>query len=137
MFNFFCSEISLLPGYTFDKTLLSDAEQNQLLFAIQSLQAADQQMGALLQKLGATFQKPSQNWIEVDFSRWGQHNADMARFHLLRDAILGRQVLGLTYCGTSGGTTKRTIHPVKLIYKDKHCIYRHFACGRTIFDSLK
>ncbi len=71
--------ISLLPGYTLDKTLLSDEEQNQLLFAIQSFKAANQGMETLLRKLGAAFQKPSRNWIEVDFSRWGMNRTDTAR----------------------------------------------------------
>ncbi len=33
--------VSLLPNYAFDKALLSDDEQNQILFAIQSLRAAE------------------------------------------------------------------------------------------------
>jgi phytoene dehydrogenase-like protein len=36
--------ISLMSGYTFDKALLSDKEQDQVLFALQSLQAAGQGM---------------------------------------------------------------------------------------------
>ena len=40
--------ISLAEGYSFDKTLLSDSEQNQLLFAVQSLKATDQQVDGLL-----------------------------------------------------------------------------------------
>ncbi len=46
--------ISLAEGYRFDKALLSDAEQNQLVFAVQSLKAADQQVDQLLFKLGMT-----------------------------------------------------------------------------------
>lgn len=134
--------ISLLPGYTFDKTLLSDEEQNQLLFAIQSLKAADQRIEPLLQKLGAAFQKAPQNWIEVDFSRWGMGNTDTARFELLKTAIINRQVLSLTYCGASGETSRRDIRPLKLIYKDKHwylqgyCLragdFRLFKVGRML-----
>jgi predicted DNA-binding transcriptional regulator YafY len=134
--------ISLLPGYTFDKTLLSDEEQNQLLFAIQSLKAADQKIEPLLQKMGAAFQKTPQSWIEVDFSRWGMGRTDTARFELLKTAILSRQVLSLTYCGTSGETSQRKIHPLKLIYKDKHwylqgyCLragdFRLFKTGRML-----
>ncbi|MFT4107935.1 MAG: YafY family protein [Lacrimispora sp.] len=129
--------ISLMPGYTFDKTLLSDEEQNQLLFAIQSLQAADQQVGALLQKLGTAFQKPRQNWIEVDFSRWGLHRTDMAVFNLLKDSILNRQTLNLTYSGTSGETTKRSIHPLKLIYKDKSWYLQAFCLQADDFRLFK
>ncbi len=134
--------ISLAEGYRFDKTLLSDAEQNQLLFAVQSLKAADQQVDALLSKLGSAFHKPPRDWISVDFSRWGLHSTDSKRFELLKNAILDRQVLQLTYCGTSGETTRRSIHPLRLIYKDKHwylqgyCLraedFRLFKVGRIL-----
>ncbi|MPN46205.1 Protein PafC [bioreactor metagenome] len=70
---------------------------------------------------------------------------DTARFELLKNAILGRQVLSLTYCGASGETTSRKIHPLKLIYKDKHwylqafCLhadgFRLFKMGRIV-DAL-
>ena len=72
--------ISLMPGYTFNKALLSDEEQNQILFGIQSLQAADQQVSSLLSKLGGVFKKQNTNWIEVDFSRWGLGKVDSERF---------------------------------------------------------
>lgn len=134
--------ISLLPDYTLDKGLLSDEEQNQLLFAVQSLKAAGQNMEALLRKMGTVFQKPAHNWIEVDFSRWGMGRTDSVRFELLKSAILGRKVLRLNYCGASGKTTQRKVHPLKLIYKDKHwylqafCLYaqdfRLFKTGRII-----
>lgn len=134
--------ISLLPGYSFDKTLLSDEEQNQLLFAVQSLQAADQQVDRLIGKLGSAFQKPRADWIAVDFSRWGLQRTDTECFEQLKTAILARQVLAITYCGASGETTKRCIHPLRLIYKDKnwylqaYCLqaddFRLFKLGRIV-----
>lgn len=129
--------ISLLPGYTLDKTLLSDEEQNQLLFAIQSLKAADQKIEPLLQKMGAAFQKAPHSWIEVDFSRWGMGKTDMARFDLLKTAILNRQVLSLTYCGASGESSQRQIHPLKLIYKDKHWYLQGYCLRADAFRMFK
>lgn len=129
--------ISLLPGYTFDKTLLSDEEQNQLLFALQSVQSVDQNLGALLHKLGTAFQKRTQNWIEVDFSRWGMQKVDSARFDQLKAAILGRQVLRLCYCGASGEITTREIDPRKLIYKDKHWYLQAFCQKAEDFRLFK
>lgn len=129
--------ISLLPGYTLDKTLLSDEEQNQLLFAIQCLKATDQNLEALLGKLGGAFQKSSHSWIEVDFSRWGINRTDSARFELLKTAILSRQVLTLTYCCAAGDTTQRCIHPLKLIYKDKHWYLQAFCLRADDFRLFK
>jgi hypothetical protein len=55
----------------FDKALLSDDEQNQILFAIQSLRAAEQPVDALLSKLGVLVQKETQTGSRWTFSRWG------------------------------------------------------------------
>lgn len=134
--------VALLPGYTVDRTLLSDSEQDQLLFAVQSLQAADQQVDGLLRKLGSTFRRTAADWIAVDFSRWGLQRTDSARFEQMKTAIIGKQVLSLTYCSSMGEITERQIHPVRLVYKDKHwylqgyCLraddFRLFKVGRII-----
>lgn len=129
--------ISLMPGYTFDKAMLSDEEQNQILFAIQTLSAADQQVDGLLAKLGATFQKAATNWIEVDFSRWGFHRKDSQKFEQLKTAILGKRILCLSYCGTAGGVTKRHIKPIRLIFKDKHWYLQAFCMKAQGFRLFK
>lgn len=129
--------IALSEGYRFDKALLSEAEQNQLLFAVQSLKAADQQVGDLLCKLGSAFHKPPRDWIAVDFSRWGLQRVDNQRFELLKHAILDRQVLRLTYCGSSGGTTQRSVHPLRLIYKDKYWYLQAFCRKAEDFRLFK
>ena len=138
--------ISLMPGYSLDKALLSDEEQNQLLFALQSLRAVDRPAEGLLNKLGGVFQKQNMNWIEVDFSRWGYGVPDTRRFDTIRNAILGKRILEILYCNTSGETTRRRIKPFKLIFKDKNwylqawCIraedYRLFKLSRIMELSL-
>ncbi len=112
--------ISLVSGYTFDRSLLSDEEQNQILFALQSLKATGN-LGAeaLLRKLGGVFKKGFTNWIEVDFSRWGHRQTDQNKFELLKRSIIERIVLNIHYCGQSGERTVRRVEPVKLIFKDK------------------
>lgn len=122
--------ISLMPGYSVDKALFSDAEQRELLFALQSLRAADQHMDALLSKLGAAFQQgtqEAQNWIEVDFARWGLQHTDRDRFDLLKQAILEHRVLDVAYCGASGKHSQRKVQPVKLIFKEKHWYLQAFC----------
>ncbi len=138
--------ISLMPGSTLSRALLSDEEQDQILFAIQSLKATDQPVDALLSKLGGVFQKRGADWIEVDFSRWGLGRADNRKFELLRSAILEKRVLRILYCGASGETSDRKIKPFKLVFKDKnwylqaYCLkagdYRLFKAGRIIELSL-
>ena len=111
--------VSLLPNYAFDKALLSDDEQNQILFAIQSLKATDQPVDALLSKLGGLFQKENANWIEVDFSRWGLGKTDTKKFELLKTALIQKRALEIVYCSSNGETNRRVILPIKLIFKDK------------------
>lgn len=129
--------ISLTEGYSFDKTLLSDEEQNQLLFAVQSLKAVDQSVDGLLSKLGGAFRKPLQDWIIVDFSRWGLKQVDSVRFETIKNAILTKQVLQITYCGTSGQTTDRRIQPLRLIYKDKHWYLQGYCLKAEDFRLFK
>jgi len=129
--------ISLMSGYTFDKALLSDEEQNQILFAIQSLQAADQNVDGLLQKLGTAFQKDNLNWIEVDFSRWGMRRTDSQKFELLKKAILEKHILHLLYCGTSGTLTERDVKPIKLVFKDKNWYLQAFCLKAEAFRLFK
>lgn len=129
--------ISLMPGYTFDKALLTDEEQNQILFAVQSFGAANQQVDSLLSKLGAAFSKTNTNWIEVDFSRWGFRSTDSQRFDQLKTAILGKLILYITYCGTSGGITERYIKPIRLVFKDKHWYLQAFCMKAQGFRLFK
>ena len=119
--------VSLLPNYSFDKALLTDEEQNEILYAIQSLRAVDQPVDALLSKLGGLFQKQNANWIEVDFSRWGMSSTDGEKFERLKTALIARRALEIVYCSTSGETSQRVILPVKLIFKDKSW-YLHAYC---------
>ncbi len=146
--------VSLMPGFALNKTLLSDEEQNQILYAVQGFRAADQPVDALLGKLGGLFQKQDANWIEVDFSRWGQNRTDSVKFERVRAALIGRQALEIVYCSSSGEKTRRVILPGKLIFKDKswylqaYCKkaeeYRLFKVNRIVemtvlderFDSL-
>lgn len=129
--------ISLMPGYTVDKALLTDDEQNQILFAVESLKAADQNVTGLLQKLGSAFQKPNTNWIEVDFSRWGMRRTDSPKFEQLKNAILGKRVLHMTYCGASGGMTKRDVMPFKLQFKDKNWYLQAFCLTAQSYRLFK
>lgn len=134
--------ISLMPGFTFDKSILSGEERDKLLLAVQSLRAADQEVDNLLYKLGAAFHRPDADWIAVDFARWGLRRTDTERFALLKTAILNREILRLTYCGASGEKTRRLVRPLRLVYKDKNWYlqaycqhaedFRLFKMGRIV-----
>lgn len=129
--------ISLMPGFTFDKSILSGDEQDKLLFAVQSLRAADQEVDDLLHKLGAAFRRPSADWIVVDFSRWGMRRTDTARFELLKAAILNHQLVSMTYCGASGKKSQRLVRPLRLVYKDKNWYLQGYCQHAEAFRLFK
>ncbi|NLI22828.1 MAG: YafY family transcriptional regulator [Clostridiales bacterium] len=134
--------ISLTPGYAVQRALLTDEEQSQILFAIQSLRATDQQVEPLLTKLGGLFHRRNVNWIEVDFSRWGLGKADKRTFETLRNAILEKRVTEILYGGASGDLVRRRVKPFKLVFKSRnwylqaYCLradaYRLFKVSRIV-----
>lgn len=129
--------ISLLEGYIVDKALLSDEEQNEILFAIQSLKTTGQDMDVLLQKLATVFQKANTNWIEIDFSRWGFGRTDSAKFELLKQGILHKKLLNIIYCNTYGETSNRKIQPIKLVFKEKSWYLQAFCLTAANYRLFK
>lgn len=129
--------ISLPENYTFDKSLLSDKEQDQILLALHSTKTADDNADKLIAKLGAIFQKGFKSWIEVDFSRWGQSEADRDKFELLKRAIIDKDMLEIEYCNSYGDINKRSIKPLKLIFKDKSWYLQAYCCKACDFRLFK
>lgn len=128
--------ISILPGFTFDKALLSDEEQDQILFALQSINTVGQNVKFLLSKLGSVFKKENRNWIEVDFSPWGR-KMDAVRFDIVKQAILERKILQIHYVGSSGEKTKRYVKPIKLIFKSKNWYVQAYCLQAQDFRIFK
>lgn len=129
--------ISLLPGYKFDKSFLSDREQDEILFALQSFQATNQNMNPLLAKLGTSFQKSNHNWIEVDFSRWGYHKSDSETFNFIKQGILEKQILDIEYCNSNGVHTWRQIKPLRLIFKSRNWYLQAYCLKADDFRVFK
>lgn len=134
--------VSLMPGYSFQKALLSSEEQDQLLLSLQAvsgIQAESREIKVLRDKLQSLFRRPlAENtaWLEVDLTRWGHGAGDRAQFDRLKNAIINRETLHIRYFNAAGAATERDIHPFKLIFKDK-CWYLQAycknACGYRLF----
>lgn len=129
--------ISLMPGYTFDKSLLSDKEQEEVLFALQSMKAAGQEVSPLLNKLGAAFQKANRNWIEIDFSRWGFTKTDSVKFDCIKQGILNKRILRLRYSSSYGEETTREVKPVRLIFKSSAWYMQAYCLRAQDFRTFK
>jgi predicted DNA-binding transcriptional regulator YafY len=139
--------VVLMDHYVLNKMAISDEEQNQILFALQSLSATGTpDVSDVLSKLMAFFAKTETDWIEVDFSRWGHSEPDKKRFDLLKKAIIENKALKFTYANSHGATTNRSAYPLKLVYKSRswylqgYCLlkrdYRTFKINRMLFVEL-
>ena len=63
--------IKLMDNYIINKSLFSQDEQNEILYALQSLNATNYpNNNKTLSKLSTIFNKKSDNWIKIDFSRY-------------------------------------------------------------------
>lgn len=108
--------IHLLDRYVLDRTVLTGAEQRQVLLGLRALTGTDEQADATLRRLRSLFALDDVGWLEVDLSRWGSAATDRATFSAIRDAIVAHRVLSFTYARESG-TGSRRVCPLKLVYK--------------------
>lgn len=110
--------ISLLEHYVLDKSVLSEREQNEILYALQSMTVTQvPEADKVLAKLSSLFNKSRTNWIEVDFSPWGSDDKGFSQFTQIKDAILSHRIIEFNYFGSSGEKTARRVEPMKLIFK--------------------
>lgn len=111
--------IGLLKEYTVDKSFLTQKEQKDIVFALQSLNAAHfPDVETTLSKISEVFKSVSDtNWIEVDFSYWGSSQAEKGKFNVLKEAILTKRLLTFDYYNSYGAKTNRSVEALKLVFK--------------------
>lgn len=120
--------VRLLDRFVLDRALLSPAQQDEILFALQALLATggggEQDT---LTRLSALFRRPGADWLEVDFSDWGGGMAERDAFALVKQALLTRRPLSFTYYSSAGERTYRTVEPGRLVFKGG-CWYLSAFC---------
>lgn len=108
--------IFINEDFALNRTLFSEAEQLQIVTAIQSLSfLPDTFDEELLNKLGGLFQLKQTEWLEIDFSNWGQKNREM--FFIIREAIMRKKRLSILYLSQEVTADERKIDPLKLVFK--------------------
>ncbi|MCI8374338.1 MAG: YafY family transcriptional regulator [Lachnospiraceae bacterium] len=110
--------IHIMEDFVLDRALLSRQEKQEILSALQSLAAVghDFELG-ILEKLSGLFQVSSENWFEVDFSRWWEPKRQNNTFSLLKSAILQCKCVKIHYANSCGVLSERIVQPLKLAYK--------------------
>lgn len=130
--------IALVDKFILNKALLSEREQDEILLALQSLSAVRYpELNDVLSKLSSLFNKSSVNWIEVDFSTWGNEERQKEAFGLLKNAILEQRVVIFSYFSASGEKGERRVEPLKLLFKDKAWYLQGYCLQRKAYRTFK
>ncbi|MCI8700397.1 MAG: YafY family transcriptional regulator [Clostridia bacterium] len=111
--------ICLLEEYVLNKTILSEEEQNQILFALQGMKRVSGEDQDVLEKLSILFNKRVYDWIKIDFSDWGKDSTQEDRFNMIKTAILNKKLIEFTYYNSDGNKSTRIVEPLQIWFKDK------------------
>ena len=120
--------IRLMEQFVLDKALLSQAQQDEILFALQAvLSTGGASEKETLAQLTALFHREGGDWLEVDFTDWGSGSAERETFTLVKKAALTRRPLSFTYYSSAGMKSCRTVEPARLVFKGG-CWYLSAYC---------
>ncbi len=130
--------IHLMKDFVLNKAVLSKQEKQEILTALQSIHSV-QNMGSseTLQKLSALFRLSSQNWLEVDFSRWGSRESDNKKFELLKSAVIHKKCMQIRYASSYEAISERVVHPYKLVYKARAWYLQAFCTVRQDWRTFR
>ncbi|MCY7079075.1 YafY family protein [Streptococcus oralis subsp. tigurinus] len=121
--------IFLMKDFVLDRTLVSEDEKLELLSALQGIQAlTDDRQDILLEKLESIFQVSTSPWIEVDLTDWRKREGQKELFDNIKQAILEKRRLVITYLSGSGQKTVRTVEPFKLVFKKRDWYLHAYCC---------
>lgn len=109
--------IRLLEHYKFDKALLSDEEQKQILFSLQGMNQLQADSHHIYEKMKNLFSKNQENWFEVDFSVWDKSHIHQENFEIIKDAIIHKKKMTFSYFSSYGVHSIRTVEPLKLYFR--------------------
>lgn len=130
--------IHLMNDFVLDKAVLSEQEKQEILIALQSINTTQNiNSSQTLQKLSAMFHLSSENWLEVDFSRWGNEEFDNEKFELLKSAIIHCRSIKIYYAGSCGVISKRIVQPCKLAYKARAWYLKAFCTEKQDWRIFK
>lgn len=130
--------IYLLDDFVLNRIVLSEQEKQQILTALQSLAAVGNVYEEnILEKLSALFRVPSDNWFEVDFSRWGDQERDNEKFELLKSVVVHCKCVRITYANSYEEIGERTIQPLKLSFKGQAWYLKAYCMEKQDYRIFK
>lgn len=129
--------IFLLHDHVLERAAFSDAEKQTILEALQNLAAVGSADAEVIKKLSALFRMEAENWLEIDFTRWGEIPGEQQKFHLLKEAIFQHKVVEITYVGTGGTETTRKIQPLQMLCKMGNWYVKAYCMKKNEFRTFK
>lgn len=130
--------IHLMNDFVLDKVVLSEEEKQEILTALQSINFMQNiSSSQTLQKLSAIFNLSSEDWLEVDFSRWGNKGTDNEKFELLKSAVIHRKCVKITYANSYGTISERIVQPLKMSYKSMSWYLKAYCTEKQDYRIFK
>lgn len=113
--------LSLLQGFSLDKSYFTQAEQSNMIQALQILKSSNYpDADKTLNKVAGLFSHNMQSeWLEIDFSYWGSPEKERVNITALERAIINKYVITFTYFNTELTVTAQTVEPLKLVFKSR------------------
>lgn len=111
--------LSLLQGFSLDKSYFTQAEQSNIIQALQILKSSNYpDADKALNKVAGLFSHNLQSeWLEIDFSYWGSPEKERNNITALERAIINKYVIAFTYFNSELGVTDQIVEPLKLVFK--------------------
>lgn len=130
--------VQILENYVLDKAFFSEKEKQDILAVLQSVSVVSNTYEKdTLTKLSALFNINSNNWFEVDFSRWGSKEQDNSTFELLKNAVISHKAVCIMYVNSQGNKSQRKIYPIKMMYRSKEWYIKAYCIDRSDFRIFK
>lgn len=110
--------VSLLPGFTLNKAVITEGEKAEILSALKALDAVKpEEKTAALRKVGSLLGESDYDWIEVDFGIWSDKNSEKILFQDIKKAVIEKRMIRFTYTNAKGQRSEREVEPLKLCFK--------------------
>lgn len=133
--------IHLMENYVLNKTLLTSAEKADILFALKAFRNLPNiSIDSALTKITPLFKvaDSTDQWLEINFSRWGGNDIfDDTLFQTLKNCILQKERIQISYANEKGEFSERTVEPLKLVFRFNNWYLRAFCLSRNDYRLFK
>lgn len=111
--------LSLIQGFSLDKSYFTQDEQNNIVQALQILKSSNYpDADKTLNKVAGLFSHNLQSeWLEIDFSYWGSPEKERNNITALERAVINKYVIMFTYYNSELTITDQIVEPLKMVFK--------------------